>query len=71
MHGDPRPSDWIERFASLVPAGGTVLDVAAGAGRHTRLFRRLGVDEIEVRTDVPYVRPLLAFFHRRERQRRR
>jgi uncharacterized protein (DUF58 family) len=36
-----------------------------------RLFRRLGVDEIEVRTDVPYVRPLLAFFHRRERQRRR
>jgi uncharacterized protein (DUF58 family) len=36
-----------------------------------RLFRRLGVDEIEVRTDVPYVRPLLAFFHRRERKRRR
>jgi uncharacterized protein (DUF58 family) len=36
-----------------------------------RLFRRLGVDEIEVRTDSPYVRPLLAFFHRRERQRRR
>jgi uncharacterized protein (DUF58 family) len=36
-----------------------------------RLFRRLGVDEVEVRTDAPYVRPLLAFFHRRERQRRR
>jgi uncharacterized protein (DUF58 family) len=36
-----------------------------------RLFRRLGVDEIEVRTDTPYVRPLLAFFKRRERQRRR
>ena len=36
-----------------------------------RLFRRLGVDEIEVRTDEPYVRPLLAFFRRRERQRRR
>ncbi|HUF50515.1 MAG TPA: DUF58 domain-containing protein [Longimicrobiales bacterium] len=36
-----------------------------------RLFRRLGVDEIEVRTDQPYVRPLLAFFRRRERQRRR
>jgi uncharacterized protein (DUF58 family) len=36
-----------------------------------RLFRRLGVDEIEVRTDTPYVRPLLAFFRRRERQRRR
>jgi uncharacterized protein (DUF58 family) len=36
-----------------------------------RLFRRLGVDEIEVRTDMGYVRPLLAFFHRRERQRGR
>jgi uncharacterized protein (DUF58 family) len=36
-----------------------------------RLFRRLGVDEIEVRTDMPYVRPLLAFFHRRERLRRK
>jgi uncharacterized protein (DUF58 family) len=36
-----------------------------------RLFRRLGVDVIEVRTDQPYVRPLLSFFHRRERQRRR
>jgi uncharacterized protein (DUF58 family) len=36
-----------------------------------RLFRRLGIDEVEVRTDAPYVRPLLAFFRRRERQRRR
>ena len=34
-----------------------------------RLFRRLGVDEIAVRTDQGYVRPLLAFFRRRERQR--
>jgi len=32
------PSPWIVRFASLVPAGGRVLDVAAGAGRHTRFF---------------------------------
>lgn len=36
-----------------------------------RLFRRLGVDEIEVRTHESYVRPLLAFFRRRERKRRR
>jgi uncharacterized protein (DUF58 family) len=36
-----------------------------------RLFRRLGVDQVEVRTDTPYVRALLAFFLRRERQRRR
>ena len=36
-----------------------------------RLFRRLGVDQIEVRTDAPIVRPLLSFFRRRERQLRR
>jgi uncharacterized protein (DUF58 family) len=32
------------------------------------LFRRLAVDEIEIRTDRPYVRPLLAFFRARERK---
>ncbi len=36
------PSAWVARFADLVPAGGTVLDVAAGAGRHARLFARRG-----------------------------
>lgn len=30
------PSDWVVRFAPLIPAGGTVLDVAAGGGRHVR-----------------------------------
>ena len=32
------PSPWVRRFAGLVPTGGTVLDVACGAGRHTRYF---------------------------------
>lgn len=32
------PSSWITRFAPLVPAGGAVLDLAAGGGRHSRLF---------------------------------
>jgi len=36
-----------------------------------RLFRRLAVDEIEVRTDRSYIGPLLSFFRRRERQRGR
>ncbi len=37
----------------------------------TRSFRRVGVDEIEVRTDGSFVGPLLAFFRRRERTRMR
>ena len=32
------PSPWVIRFAELVPAGGRVLDVGSGEGRHTRLF---------------------------------
>jgi len=31
------PSSWILRHLGLVPAGGAVLDLAAGSGRHTRL----------------------------------
>lgn len=36
------PSPWVERFAPLVRAGGRVLDLACGGGRHLRLFHRLG-----------------------------
>ena len=36
------PSDWVRRFAGLVPAGGPVLDLACGSGRHARLFLALG-----------------------------
>jgi len=32
------PSRWVARFAPLVPAGARVLDLAAGHGRHARLF---------------------------------
>jgi SAM-dependent methyltransferase len=37
-HDVTAPSAWVVRFADLVPAGGTVLDVAAGGGRHSRFF---------------------------------
>lgn len=35
-------SAWVRRFAPLVPAGGRVLDVACGGGRHCRLFAERG-----------------------------
>lgn len=32
------PSPWVVRWAKLVPFGASVLDLAAGGGRHGRLF---------------------------------
>ena len=39
---DSSPSPWVRRFASLILAGGHVLDVACGAGRHARLLAQMG-----------------------------
>jgi SAM-dependent methyltransferase len=36
------PSPWIERHLALVPAGGHILDLAAGGGRHAVLARDRG-----------------------------
>ncbi len=41
-HANKTPSAWVARFADLVPAGGAVLDVATGRGRHARLFAGRG-----------------------------
>lgn len=46
------PSTWVTRFAPCVPAGGTVLDVACGAGRHTRLFLQRGHRVVAVDRDT-------------------
>lgn len=41
-HGFDQPSAWVARWARLIPAGGRVLDLAAGSGRHTRLLAGAG-----------------------------
>ena len=46
------PSPWVARFAPLIRVGGTVLDVAAGRGRHTRFLRGLGCRVVAVDKDV-------------------
>jgi SAM-dependent methyltransferase len=47
-HLDP-PSGWICRWAALIPAGGTVLDVACGSGRHAQWLAARGyaVDAVD------------------------
>ena len=52
------PSAWIERFADAVPAGGTVLDVACGGGRHTRFFAERGHPVVAVDRDLSRVAEL-------------
>ena len=37
---DTAPSPWVARFAALIPSG-TVLDLACGSGRHSRLLASL------------------------------
>ena len=49
------PSPWVSRFAPLVPAGGTVLDLACGRGRHTRLFLGRGHPVTALDKDVSHL----------------
>ena len=49
---DLAPSPWVVRFASLVPTGARVLDLACGRGRHARLFAQRGCRVIAVDRDA-------------------
>lgn len=48
-HQQLAPSEWVVRFGVCVPAGGRVLDVACGAGRHAEWFAARGhwVDAVD------------------------
>lgn len=54
-----RASEWIRRFAHLVPAGARVLDVACGKGRHARLFLERGHPVVVVDRDLSGVADLI------------
>lgn len=54
-HAAPaEPSAWVRRWATVVPAGGAVLDVACGGGRHARFFAGRGhpVDAVDRDADA-------------------
>lgn len=46
------PSPWVVRHAEKITLGGTVLDVAAGRGRHTRFLNGLGYRVVAVDVDL-------------------
>ena len=52
------PSPWIERWAHLIAPGGSVLDVAAGNGRHTTWLAARGHVVTAVDRDGAAVMPL-------------
>lgn len=49
---DLPPSTFVTRWANLVPEGARVLDVAAGRGRHARLFAARGAQVLAVDRDA-------------------
>ena len=51
-HDQVPPDPWVARFSRLIPGGGAVLDLAAGAGRHAIFLSELGYSVTAVDRDV-------------------
>ena len=51
-------SPWVRRFASQIPQGGMVLDLACGGGRHARLLADLGYSVLAVDQDISAIKTL-------------
>ncbi|RLK45733.1 class I SAM-dependent methyltransferase [Cupriavidus plantarum] len=54
------PSTWVTRWAHLIPAGGRVLDLACGGGRHAVWLASRGFDVLAVDRDPVAVASLPA-----------
>ena len=61
MHDVGTPSDWLLRWAHLIPPGGHVLDLACGRGRHVRWLHDHGFAVTAVDRDAEALAPLAAF----------
>jgi SAM-dependent methyltransferase len=59
-HAALAPSPWVTRWASRLPAGARVLDVACGSGRHLRWLAARGCAVTGVDRDAQALAPLHA-----------
>lgn len=57
-HGTGLPSPWVTRWAGMLPAGATVLDVACGSGRHVQWLASQGFTVTGVDRDEAALAPL-------------
>ena len=57
-HTGTSPSAWVKYFSHLVP-NGPVLDIAAGSGRHSKLFSKLGHEVTAIDKDISQLKPFL------------
>jgi SAM-dependent methyltransferase len=60
VHAGLPPSPWVQRFAGLVRAGGSVLDLACGSGRHLRWLAAQGFAVTGSDRDAAALAPLHA-----------
>lgn len=58
MHTGLAPSPWVCRWARLIRAGGSVLDLACGSGRHVRWLASQGFAVVGVDRDAGALQPL-------------
>ena len=58
MHDTTQPSAWVAQWAPQIRPGGSVLDLAAGGGRHARFLAQMGFEVLAVDRDVAALRGL-------------